>query len=294
MKIGFRKDADAYTISLIHEIVDGKVVLSDLSEDEFYQVNHAVLFDRTIPNRVKATSDRLFRLALRYKQKGLRVICSNTKTGDSVDFRNFCTIGKCKYCYVQNPIVQTQMSACWETSLDNRQVALFREYLKVRKTIVPNYFLRFFSFADCDNKDLSDLDVLLGICQDEGVKAVVISKNYNTFEVSTKYYPDCVSYYSLDSGKYNAPSSVSKFGKLVAKYGKGVRAFYLVCNYGEFKDCISSMPTDTVVVPYHGHLSTVNITELLKPKALKLFYPKVCCTSNRCLGCMTCIKGVMK
>lgn len=298
-------------VAIVQSMLDEDLNWQDAGTDELLKANTTIAKHQET-EASKEKTKRLERLTVRYNYSRakrdavrLRFMCGNNKTGDSVDFTNDC-IFKCSYCYVNSPHMEKQRAQgkTWEIEPDYltpEREQVFREYLRARKAIVSNYPLRFFSLADCPDSHVSMLKRLLQICLEENTSTIVISKNEaiipHVYGLATSLL------YSVDTGGYNAPTSITRYVQLLETYPK-LRAFFMVVDLPDFATVDGWVNTYGLqhfqIVAYHGQLKDTEIRKtpvvsahgkMLKPGLLSVLSNQAwgknvsCCMPNKCVSC---------
>lgn len=285
------------TMNKMLSIADNGNWLS-LPDSELISMNNSLCFRYRVENAVKLTN-RLARLAQNTKDDwNLQFLCANDKTGDSIDVTTKC-IFMCQYCYCNNPYIKAKMQY-W--SIDDlyltptRQNA-FRNYLLRRKDLVKGYPLRFGSLADFPSSHFGLVRKLLDICNETDTKTIFITKNKDIIPIV--YNAATVVLYSVDTGKYNSPSSLETYCNLSERFPK-LRMFSMVVDFTELrwfyeKIVTYNIPLEKIqFVAFHGQITdteknkspiTSQLNCLLKPEMLQLLTGRACCVNGRCLSC---------
>ncbi len=270
----------------------------DIPDSELVSINNNLCFRYRVQNTVKLTH-RLARLAQNTKDdKNLQFLCANDKTGDSIDVSTQC-IFNCSYCYCNNPYIKSRIQS-W--SIDDlyltptRQVA-FIDYLERRKDLIKSYPLRFGSLSDFPNTHFGLIRKLLDLCNETDTKTILITKNKDI--IPLVYGVSTVLLYSVDTGKYDSPSSIETYCNLLEKY-PNLRLFCMTVDFQElrwFYEKIEkyNIPFDNVqFVAFHGQILDTEKNKapvksqldcLLKPETLQLLTKRACCVNGRCLSC---------
>lgn len=259
-----------------------------VSESILLELNNGILYRLQKNSNAIRITMRLQRNAVKYGYKrDLYFVCSNTKTGDSIDFTNLCDY-HCAYCYVQSPHVKEKVEKhYWRVDADYLTVEkenLFIDYLTERKKIAPHYFLRFFSLADCKTENAGLLKKLLEVCKRCNVKTVVVTKNHEIIPFIIDVSNTVL--YSIDNGSFNSPSSIEKYIDLKENYTT-LKAFCMVTDIRDIKMFYHDIPnkyhSSLQFVSYHGKL--LNGRKLLKPQLVNMLTGKACCLKGLCVNC---------
>lgn len=307
MKVRMNKTATKKSEKILNEIMENVDNWADFSDSQLLCANSCL----AISNNVDGIDQKVKKLSLKVAtlwkkpskyikgcttEDDLMFVCSNSKTVASIDFQNYC-MNRCSYCYAQSSHAQSMLvkTGKWKVSaeyLTPYKERRFRLFLNWYKQNLPGYPLRFFSLADCEDENIGLLQKLVRVCKEEKVKTIVISKNENAIRGVYDLADSIL--YSVDSGKYNSPTSFERYVEL-QKEMENLRAFLLVVDFEElrmFQNKIenSGIPYNNFqFVAYHGSSKIVdsNIGTVIKPMFLDMLTNgKACCSdTNKCLGC---------
>lgn len=271
-----------------------------ITDDRLWDVNTAIRMNHTA-EKANKLSYKIMRTAIRYARKyNIKWLRANRKTCLSVEGANYCDKG-CTYCYVNNPVLQRQIlrNGKWEVTPDDLTPEAeqgFIKFLGKFKELSPKGFIRFFSFCDCMENQVEIFQRVAELCNEAGVPSVVITKE--PLAVPALYGLATKVIYSVDSGKYNSPSSFTQYAEFLEKY-PDLRLFYMVADFEELRDAMykirkADIPAENVqYVAYHGQIqdtptrkTPVKAPYMMKPMLLQLLTNRACCTSNRCISCL--------